>query len=565
MMTHQSTPRIVTADQWKRLKRWSHRKPVFALMGEFSAGKSTLLNFLLKKNTLPTQVTATQLPPIWFSWGNKPAYVQMLDGSRAPIDLDKIGEVGVQGAHFVRIYLQADILEAVDLIDTPGISDPKISADVWQRAVGQANGVLWCTHATQAWRETERATWVSLPARLRKNSLLLVTRSDALKPNDQAKVLRRIDREAGDLFRKSILISARDAITARDNPEHADLWTRSGGDKLVDNFLSITADIMQARAGMLSRYTKDATSLETRSDALQLGGDPASSRVWSAPVLSTTGEAAAGEDTNVIRIRPARPRRDVSRRDDTAPRERIPAEEAQKLREMVQTDEQDSPADQDLKSVFDAPPAAPEPHEAHEAAVADTPDLDGVTDDRARAASDAPDTIRPDEIHSDEAQPAADAAPLPPQAPLPAQAPVQDEPAAAAQPDHEADALAASVSEHVAEGDITEIPTDIPAEPDIAEDDTAPDSAVVEPLATPAAQALFSLPETTPLSAADAWSDHLAAMGNISDTADLLQEFKTFLKAFDDTAREHHARQSENTLQSLNDETENTNTIWHVL
>lgn len=140
-MVNKSQTRFVTAQQWERIEQWSRRKPVFALMGEFSAGKSTLMNFLLRQQALPTQVTATQLPPVWFSWGSQSAYVKRHDGSRENITLDQLEEIGVNDAQFIRIYLESDILEAVDLIDTPGISDPKIDSDVWRRAVGPGQ---WC-------------------------------------------------------------------------------------------------------------------------------------------------------------------------------------------------------------------------------------------------------------------------------------------------------------------------------------------------------------------------------------------------------------------------------------
>ena len=126
-MAKDTQNRFVSPKAWERIEQWSRRKPVFALMGEFSAGKSTLMNFLLRTHTLPTQVTATQLPPVWFSWGNQSAYVKRHDGSKELIDLDQLETVGVNDAQFIRIFLEADILEAVDLIDTPGISDPKIS------------------------------------------------------------------------------------------------------------------------------------------------------------------------------------------------------------------------------------------------------------------------------------------------------------------------------------------------------------------------------------------------------------------------------------------------------
>ena len=43
------------------------KRPLVALMGEFSAGKSTLSNLLIGKQALPVNVTATQLPPVWMS------------------------------------------------------------------------------------------------------------------------------------------------------------------------------------------------------------------------------------------------------------------------------------------------------------------------------------------------------------------------------------------------------------------------------------------------------------------------------------------------------------------
>lgn len=331
-MVKNSQTRFVSPKAWERIEQWSRRKPVFALMGEFSAGKSTLMNFLLRKQALPTQVTATQLPPIWFSWGNKPAYVKRHDGTTEPIELDQLNAVGVDYAQFIRIYLEADILEAVDLIDTPGISDPKISTDVWRRAVGQANGVLWCTHSTQAWRETERATWVSLPERLQQNSLLLVTRADALSQKDRQKVLRRVNREAGHLFNRSILFSARDAILARDKTGDAEMWTRSGGGKMVDSFLEITEQIMDARAENLSRYQIDQ-SVPGGARVQPLRPSRSDSEVTLLKLVES--EEPENNDRDVVTNFPVRPAR-VERREDDQMRARIGSEEAEKLRaEMV--------------------------------------------------------------------------------------------------------------------------------------------------------------------------------------------------------------------------------------
>ncbi|WP_282169545.1 dynamin family protein [Ruegeria atlantica] len=361
-MAKDSQTRFVSPKAWERIEQWSRRKPIFALMGEFSAGKSTLINFLLRSHTLPTQVTATQLPPVWFSWGKQSAYVQRHDGKRENIELDALESVGVNDAQFVRIFLESDILEAVDLIDTPGISDPKISTDVWRRAVGQANGVLWCTHATQAWRETERATWVALPERLQHNSLLLVTRADTLGTKDRQKVLRRVNREAGHLFNRSILFSARDAITARDKSGDAEMWGRSGGGKMVDSFLEITEQIMDNRADMLARYQIDNSLAHMPSVQPIRPRKHGESAEQPAPLELVNPVQDENLQDEVVTSFPVRPARVEARSGDTERAPRIDADEAERLRaEMTAISEETTPeTDQDeLRSFFRETPSQP--------------------------------------------------------------------------------------------------------------------------------------------------------------------------------------------------------------
>ena len=54
------------------------QKPRVVLMGEFSAGKSTLSNILLEGAPLPMRVTATRLPPVHISYGAPSARAERL-------------------------------------------------------------------------------------------------------------------------------------------------------------------------------------------------------------------------------------------------------------------------------------------------------------------------------------------------------------------------------------------------------------------------------------------------------------------------------------------------------
>ena len=217
------------------------RKPVMALMGEFSAGKSTLANLLLGEGRSPVKVTATQLPPVWFSHGDGQSYAVDLQGEHTPVALNEMESVSVADTSHIRIFMKSEILEIMDIIDMPGNSDPNMSPEVWQRALHHADGVIWCTHATQAWRQSEAAVWDDLPVELQENSLLLLTRFDKiLNETDGARVLRRVKSETDGLFRGVFPVSLTQAMGAGDD---IDAWNASGAEQFTQALLEIVLGV----------------------------------------------------------------------------------------------------------------------------------------------------------------------------------------------------------------------------------------------------------------------------------------------------------------------------------
>ena len=215
----------------------SNGKPVIALMGEFSAGKSTLANLLIGEGVSPVKVTATQLPPVWFTFGDGNPIVVGVDGSETEILIEDLGDVDVNSTAYVRIYAMADILGIMDLMDMPGNSDPNMSSDVWARSIHHATGVVWCTHANQAWRQSEAAVWEELPPELYANSILLMTRFDKITgERDRARLLRRVATETEGLFRDVLPISLIEAQGAGDDRA---VWEASGAEAFVKQLLDI--------------------------------------------------------------------------------------------------------------------------------------------------------------------------------------------------------------------------------------------------------------------------------------------------------------------------------------
>ncbi len=222
------------------------RKPRIALMGEFSAGKSTLSNLLLGARPLPEKVTATRLSPVWMSYGDQSPYRVDIDGTTEPVSIDMLETVPVDDTHVIRLFMEADILDVIDLIDFPGISDPNMDSDVWERVLPEIDAVIWCTHATQAWRQSEAAVWDMMPDVVRENSILLITRYDKLTTdNDRRRVLRRVRRETDGQFGGTFPISLLQALEAGDD---YDRWDGSGAGPFVDHFLNTIATLCELTA-----------------------------------------------------------------------------------------------------------------------------------------------------------------------------------------------------------------------------------------------------------------------------------------------------------------------------
>ncbi|RMH69302.1 MAG: GTP-binding protein [Gemmatimonadetes bacterium] len=101
------------------------------VLGEFNAGKSSLINALLQKDVLPTSVRPTTATLNVITYGESAQATAVgYDGTTTPIELDQLRNyVTVSGSHTekvaqVNIEYPLDMLKnGVILVDTPGVND----------------------------------------------------------------------------------------------------------------------------------------------------------------------------------------------------------------------------------------------------------------------------------------------------------------------------------------------------------------------------------------------------------------------------------------------------------
>lgn len=213
-----------------QLFAWYSRKPIIALMGEYSAGKSTLLNLLLDGEILPTKVTATNLPAVWLTYGEEKTVEGLRhDGTLECVDMDSLGEDVREQYLLLRFAHDAEILKQVDVVDTPGISDPKLAKGATLYLADYLDAVLWLSPANQAWRQSEKTVWTAFPETLRADSLMVMTRADKMRRvSDLNKVLKRVKSETKDLFGAVLAMNTPLAKSSKSQPESKD-WEKCGG------------------------------------------------------------------------------------------------------------------------------------------------------------------------------------------------------------------------------------------------------------------------------------------------------------------------------------------------
>ena len=241
------------------------RPPRIVILGDFNSGKSTLANTLLGGAMLPTSVLANTELPILIEYSAVPALsAEMRDGARATIGWNDLKAMRFEDARLLHLGLPVERLRRYEIIDTPGLGLGRPHIEELVHAANQrAHLAIWCTHATQAWKASERTAWLSLPARLRRTGLLAVTHKDALRSNaDEERLGRRLAAEAGPEFQDIVRIAGSKAAasSALTNASDETAWRESGGAELVAKVQDTLAIELSRRLGRAEQMLSNAAS-----------------------------------------------------------------------------------------------------------------------------------------------------------------------------------------------------------------------------------------------------------------------------------------------------------------
>jgi hypothetical protein len=226
-----------------------------AVMGEGNSGKSLFINYLLKHRVLPSGSFAGETTQLLIRHAPE-AMVHAVgaDGQRNRLTSKAFGRLvkpdihgatstpgviydatrpdrgpayasliaaGIAGGppvippapmRLIEVGLPLEFLRHVEIIEVRGCPAGHAS-EAASRAFRNVDLAIWCTLATQAWKETEVAAWNRIPLGRRKLALMLVTYKDAIRrPHDVARITARMRQAGSGLFDDVAIVSLHEAL-----------------------------------------------------------------------------------------------------------------------------------------------------------------------------------------------------------------------------------------------------------------------------------------------------------------------------------------------------------------
>ncbi len=234
-----ATPAARLAPALQHLDHDLTRKPRVAILGEFNAGKSTLANLLARSHCLETNVLAnTRVATLIRHVEDEADHLLVPERRRGADNGHGRGPVlSHVPFDYEVVASKALLLKSCTLLDTPGLADPTHADEIADLYARIADIAIWCSIASQCWRESEWQAWDRLSGRLRRYGILVLTGTDAVpNPIDRARIRARLEREAAGRFGAIVFLSAREARRAFDpgTGQIFDdaLWASSGAAEL---------------------------------------------------------------------------------------------------------------------------------------------------------------------------------------------------------------------------------------------------------------------------------------------------------------------------------------------
>lgn len=237
--------------------------PLIAVMGEYSVGKSTFINAWLGRQLLPTGEGATTGTITVLRYGEqermRAAYRdgrvierEGLASVAAFVKETGSGSAGADLPQHVDVFLRADVLRRISIVDSPGLNAPfEGHKEVTRSYLSRADAIVWLFSVENAGKSTESEFLAQLAHHKRK-AVAVVNQIDLVPREEAAEVVADVQRDFASTFAHALGVSAKRALDAELKGDVA-LRERSGFpqlESLLDRELLASARAIKAASAL---------------------------------------------------------------------------------------------------------------------------------------------------------------------------------------------------------------------------------------------------------------------------------------------------------------------------
>jgi len=200
----------------RRLVERQKRPLRVAVVGEFNAGKSSLVNALVPGAATPVGVTPVTAVQSELRFGT--AAGRVIDGTEGVRELSARATAayleslaGQDAKHLrsVEIFSPNPLLKNMDLVDTPGLNATAVShAAQALAALEEAEAIIWVFAAGQAGKATERDS-LAVVRESGKPIIAVINKLDLVEPEDRESLVAHVATQFAGAFAAVVAVSAR--------------------------------------------------------------------------------------------------------------------------------------------------------------------------------------------------------------------------------------------------------------------------------------------------------------------------------------------------------------------